>query len=260
MKKILLILLLAPFTIFAQYAVADFIVINDGMDSQYNQLEKVWGAWHQNSIDNGEKTNWAVWKRTPKSDDGENAADYVVFNQFNSKEKMGDYINGSGDFSINGAISTMKSKLKGMSTSSIRKIVQSGQKIKKQVRTYHLQLLDATPLTGGDIKVGDKMTYAAMVQKSDDYEKVESFIAKPYFLNQVMNGKHRWWGFTKVIDRNEEAVGRITHLAWNMWIPDAEHDDYMVENEFIQKVLSDKMQSSREMLNAQELTLVYQNN
>ena len=178
MKKILLILLLAPFTIFAQYAVADFIVINDGMDSQYNQLEKVWGAWHQNSIDNGEKTNWAVWKRTPKSDDGENAADYVVFNQFNSKEKMEDYINGSGDFSINGAISTMKSKLKGMSTSSIRKIVQSEQKIKKQVRTYHLQLLDATPLTGGDIKVGDKMTYAAMVQKSDDYEKVESFIAK----------------------------------------------------------------------------------
>ena len=95
--------------------------INDGMDSQYNQLEKVWGAWHQNSIDNGEKTNWAVWKRTPKSDDGENAADYVVFNQFNSKEKMEDYINGSGDFSINGAISTMKSH--EFSIFSLRKVL-----------------------------------------------------------------------------------------------------------------------------------------
>ena len=151
----------------------------------------------------------------------------------------------------------MKSKLKGMSTSSIRKIVQSEQKIKKQVRTYHLQLLDATPLTGGDIKVGDKMTYAAMVQKSDDYEKVESFIAKPYFLNQVMNGKHRWWGFTKIIDRNENAYENITHIAWNIGIPNAEHDDYMVKNEFIQQVLTDKMNSSREMLNAQELTLVH---
>mgnify|MGYP003322605213 FL=1 len=45
-----------------------------------------------------------------------------------------------------------------------------------------------------------------------------------------------------------------------MYVPDAEHDDYVVENEFIQKVLNDKISSSREMRNAQELTLVYQNN
>ena len=72
-----------------------------------------------------------------------------------------------------------------------------------------------------------------------------------------MNGKHRWCGFTKIVDRNENAYENITHIAWNIGIPNAEHDDYMVENEFIQQVLTDKMNSSREMLNAQELTLVH---
>ena len=148
----------------------------------------------------------------------------------------------------------MKSNLKGMSTGSIRKIVQSEQKIKKQVRTYHLQLLDATPFTGGDLKIGDKMTFAPMIQKSDDYEQVESYIAKPYFLQQVMNGKHRWWAFTKVINRNDQAYKEISHIAWNIFIPGAEFDDRLIENEFVQKVLNDKISSSREMRNAQELT------
>ena len=80
MKKILLILLVFPITLSAQYALADFVVINEGMDADYHKLEKVWGAWHQNSIDKGEKTGWAVWKRTPNDKDDENAAHYVVFN------------------------------------------------------------------------------------------------------------------------------------------------------------------------------------
>ena len=258
MKKIFYLLLIIPFSISAQFAVADYIVLNDGMDNQYNELEKVWKVYHQQSIDAGEKTGWAVWKTTPNKSANENVPHYVVFNQFSSREQMEKW---TKNFDYNKAVLIMKSGLKGkMSSRTINRILSKGPSIKKEVRVYSMKLMDATPLTGGDLKIGDKMTYAPMIQKSDDYEKVESFIAKPYFLNQVMNGKHRWWGFTKVIDRNEEAVERITHLAWNMWIPDAEHDDYMVENEFIQKVLSDKMQSSREMLNAQELTLIYQNN
>ena len=102
------------------------------------------------------------------------------------------------------------------------------------------------------------MTLLTMIQKSDDYEQVESYIAKPYFLQQVMNGK-RWWAFTKVINRNDQAY-KISHIAWNIFIPGAEFDERVVENEFVQKVLSDKISSSREMRNAQELTLVYQSN
>ena len=255
MKKIFYLLLIIPLSISAQFAVADYIVLNEGMDNQYNDLEKVWKVYHQQSIDAGEKIGWAVWKTTPNNSVNENAAHYVVFNQFSSKEQMEKW---TKNFDYNKAVLIMKSELKGkMSSRTINRILSKGPSIKKEVRVYSMKLMDATPLTGGDLKIGDKMTYAPMIQKSDDYEKVESFIAKPYFLNQVMNGKHRWWGFTKIVDRNENAYKNITHIAWNIGIPNAEHDDYMVENEFIQQVLTDKMNSSREMLNAQELTLVH---
>ena len=255
MKKLFYLLLIIPFSISAQFAVADYIVLNEGMENQYNDLEKVWKVYHQQSIDAGEKIGWAVWKTTPNDSANENAAHYVVFNQFSSKEQMEKW---TKNFDYNKAVLIMKSGLKGeMSSRTINRILSKAPSIKKEVRVYSMKLMDATPLTGGDLKIGDKMTYAPMIQKSDDYEKVESFIAKPYFLSQVMNGKHRWWGFTKIIDRNENAYENITHIAWNIGIPNAEHNDYMIENEFVQQVLTDKMNSSREMLNGQELTLVH---
>ena len=258
MKKILLILLVFPITLSAQYALADFVVINDGMDADYHKLEKVWGAWHQNSIDKGEKTGWAVWKRTPNDNDDENAAHYVVFNQFSSKEKMEDYINGGDDFSINSAISTMKSKLKGMSTSSIRKIVQSEQKIKRQVRSYTLQIVDATPLVGGDIKIGDKMSFATMSQKEDDYEEYESNVWKPYFLDEVMRNNHRWWALTKIVDRNENAYKKPSHIVWNIGVENPK--EFLIKDDFISNKMRGMMDTYREMGNAQDLTLIYKTN
>jgi|TARA_B110000444_G_scaffold138882_1_gene130376 hypothetical protein len=258
MKKILLILLVFPITLSAQYALADFVVINEGMDADYHKLEKVWGAWHQNSIDKGEKTGWAVWKRTPNDNDDENAAHYVVFNQFSSKEKMEDYINGGDDFSINSAISTMKSKLKGMSTSSIRKIVQSEQKIKRQVRSYTLQIVDATPLVGGDIKIGDKMSFATMSQKEDDYEEYESNVWKPYFLDEVMRNNHRWWALTKIVDRNENAYKKPSHLVWNIGVENPK--EFLIKDDFISNKMRGMMDTYREMGNAQDLTLIYKTN
>ena len=255
MKKILLILLVFPITLSAQYALADFVVINEGMDADYHKLEKVWGAWHQNSIDKGEKTGWAVWKRTPNDNDDENAAHYVVFNQFSSKEKMEDYINGGDDFSINSAISTMKSKLKGMSTSSIRKIVQSEQKIKRQVRSYTLQIVDATPLVGGDIKIGDKMSFATMSQKEDDYEEYESNVWKPYFLDEVMRNNHRWWALTKIVDRNENAYKKPSHLVWNIGVENPK--EFLIKDDFISNKMRGMMDTYREMGKTQELTLIY---
>ena len=53
---------------------------------------------------------------------------------------------------------------------------------------------------------------------------------------------------------------KLTHIAWNIYVPNSEFDDRVVENEFVQKVLTEKINSSREMRNPQELTLVYQSN
>ena len=42
MKKIFLLLFILPLLISAQYVSADFVVLNDGMDASYNDIEKVW--------------------------------------------------------------------------------------------------------------------------------------------------------------------------------------------------------------------------
>ena len=49
MKKILFLLLI-PFSISAQVVSADFVVINEGMDSSYHDLEKIWSVYHLSLI------------------------------------------------------------------------------------------------------------------------------------------------------------------------------------------------------------------
>ena len=68
MKNIFYLLILFPFLVSAQYAVADFIVLNDGKEKEYEKLEMAWSIFRQNQIDKGQKMNWAVWKRTPQKE------------------------------------------------------------------------------------------------------------------------------------------------------------------------------------------------
>ena len=65
MKKLFYLLLIIPFSISAQFAVADYIVLNEGMDNQYNDLEKVWKVYHQQSIDAGEKQDGQYGRQLP---------------------------------------------------------------------------------------------------------------------------------------------------------------------------------------------------
>ena len=260
MKKLLFLILLLPLSITAQYAVADFIVINQGMEKDYEKLELAWSILRENQIENGQKMNWAVWKRTPKKNDNDNAADYVVFNQFETKEEMDKYLKGNPNFSFSSAASIIRRGMKGMSKSSIiRLITPSKNKIKKEVRTYHIQAIDATPFTGGDLKIGEKINMGAMVQKSDDYEQMESNIWKPYVLEQVKNGLHRGWALIKIINRGETSNKEVTHFTFNIPVEGAEWPPYFVENEFVTKKLTDMMFNSRSApYGGAELTLMMQ--
>ena len=260
MKKIFYLLGLLPFLVSAQYAVADFIVLNDGKEKEYEKLEMAWFIFRQNQIDKGQKMNWNVWKRTPQKDDKANAADYVVFNQFQTKEEMDNYLKGDPKFSFNTAASIMSRGMKGISKSSIvRLITPNKNNIKKEVRRYCIQVIDATPFTGGDLKIGEKIQISAMVEKSDEYEQMESYIWKPYVLEQVKNGLHRGWAFAKIIDKSENAFNEVTHFTFNIPIEGAKWPPFFVENEFITKKLSDIMVTTRDRpYGAGELTLVMQ--
>ena len=62
MKKLFYLLFLFPFIASAQYAIAEFIVLNDGKENDYEKLEMAWSIFRQNQIEKGQKMNWAVWK------------------------------------------------------------------------------------------------------------------------------------------------------------------------------------------------------
>ena len=260
MKRLILLIVFLPLSISAQYAVASFFVVNEGMEKEYEKLELAWSIFRQNQIDKGQKMNWAVWKIDPRKDERANAADYVVFNQFQTKEEMDKYLAGDPNFSFSAAASIMRRGMKGMSKSSIiRLITPSKNNIKKEARTYQIQVLDATPFTGGDLKIGEKINMGAMIQKSDDYEQMESNIYKPYVLEQVKNGLHRGWAFAKIIDKSENAFNDITHFTFNIPVEGAKWPAFFVENEFITKKLTNMMMNSRDTpYGGAELTLMMQ--
>lgn len=253
MKKIFFLILLIPLFSLAQYVGADFIVLNEGKESDYHQLEKIWKAYHQKSVDSGEKIGWSVWKRTPRENDNENAAHYVVFNQFSSKEQMENFMK---NWSMNKAISIMKTGMKGkMSSKTVDRIVKNGGKLKKEVRQYTIQLIDATPLAGGNLKKGDKMYFGTMSQKLDDYEKYESEVWKPVFEREILRNNHRWWAVTKIVDRNDLAYQNATHFVWNIPIKDPK--PFIEEEDYKSNKLQSMMDEFRQMSPASELTLVY---
>ena len=253
MKK-LLFLLLIPFSISAQFVSADFVVLNEGMDLSYHELEKIWSVYHMESIKKGEKVAWSVWKRTPREGDNERAADYVIFNQFSSKEQHDKIMK---NFDFNKVVSSIKRGLKGkMSSSKINRILD--KKVKKEQRNYTLQLVDAFPLMGGDIKVGDKMNFATMIQKDENYEEYESKVWKPAFQNEALRGNFRWWALTRITDRNEKAFKPPTHLVWNIGVENAK--DFLPVSDFVDQEMRDLRDSYREMGNTQELTLIYTSN
>jgi len=197
---------------------------------------------------------WSVWKRTARDNDNENAAHYVVFNQFASKEQSDKAMK---NWNMDKAISMMKAGLKGkMSSRTVNNIVKNGNNLKKQDRQYSIQLIDATVFTGGDLKKGDKMSFATMTQKQDDYEQYESEVWKPVFEREVLRNNHRWWALTKIVERNEPAYQNATHFVWNISVknpkPFLNEDDYKSI-----KMQSESMRDSyRQMSEPSELTLV----
>ena len=258
MKKILITLLITlPLSLSAQYAIVDFFVLNEGMEEEYIALEELWQIYHQNTIDNGDKIFWSVWKRESKEDDGEFAAHYVTINQFASME---DLENENKNFDFEKVVSSIKSSMKGkMSSRKIDKILNV--ETKKQMRRYVLRLNDATPLQGS-IELGDVMKGSAMIKKDNDYEQYESNVAKLYFQDNIKKGNLRWWAFTEIIERSEDAYDDLTHFTWSIRVQGTkmEKDYSLFGNKFTWDKLSKLVSNSRDVKGSNKLTLIMKAN
>ena len=129
---------------------------------------------------------------------------------------------------------------------------------KKNVRQYELQVVDATPFVGGNLKKGDKMFFSAMTQKLDDYEQYESEVWKPTFEREILRNNYRWWGLTKIVNRNDSAYKKPTHLVWN--IPVDNGKPFMEDEDYMSGKMRSMADDYRESSGGNELILVYSTN
>ena len=209
MKKILLLLtVLFSFSVNAQ-TVMWAIDLKDGAEDDYLKLEEFYSEIHKEGLKQGLRSGWSVWKRTPQEGDEANQAEYVIFDNFSSTEQM------EGNGTSNEELAQIAYKGK-MSKRAITKMLETTGSYSRERRTYVLEAVDYTILSGGNIKPGDKATINLMTKKTDDFESYESEIWKPIAEKNIMKGSLRQWVLAKVTDRSENAWSEFTHLAWNL--------------------------------------------
>ena len=132
MKQLLLTLLLTfTFSLNAQYAVMYAVDLNEGAEEDYLKLEAFWSEIHKEAIKQGSQNGWSVWKRTPKETDEANAPEYIIFDGFESEEKM------NAGYNANElAFQVYKGK---MSRRSIQRMLDQTGSESKERRTYQLK-------------------------------------------------------------------------------------------------------------------------
>ena len=251
MKQLLLTLLLTfTFSLNAQYAVMYAVDLNEGAEEDYLKLEAFWSEIHKEAIKQGSQNGWSVWKRTPKETDEASAPEYIIFDGFESEEKMNAGYNGTEL-----AFQAYKGK---MSRRSIQRMLDQTGSESKERRTYQLKGVAATILAGGDIKKGDKMSVNFMNKKTDDFENYETQVWKPVAEKNILAGNLRQWILVEAIGRSENAYSGWTHLVFNV---QAENPgDPVMMSGFKWDKLWEGIESSRDMSEADELVCVYSMN
>ena len=257
MNKTILLLLFCPSLILAQFASIDFFEINDGMEDQYLELEKVWVEFHKQNIEEGKMFGWSLFKVESTSNEDGEGPDYMTLNRFETKEDMDSIWNG---FTMESFNKIVRKRLRGkISSREIKKILQT--KVKKSHHSYVLELKDQT-IPSVEMEIGEIINIDAMVQKVDDYEKYETNWAKPIFQNNVDEGNVKWWGFTEVINRNDQALDEITHFTWRVPIKGKKMDwrsekkQAMFGGEFIFEKITELVRESRDVLGNGKLKLI----
>ena len=257
MKKLLFAIILFPSLIYSQYAASVFVTLNDGMEDEYLQIEKLWSEYHKEAIKKGHKNSWSVWKVNPTGYDDKieksRIPDFMIVETFDTEEQMNEEFARYNEKGLAEIRSLIKKKVKGkMSSSRVNKILSLN--VDKERRGYIHQGIAGTPFTGVGLKPGDKMQITPMEQLQDDYEKFETEFWQKIFLDNVMKGNHRWWGFTKIIARSDNALKFNTHAAWNIGIQGKQLE---IPQDFVSQKIIELTGNARKMYNTTTLELVY---
>ncbi len=237
MKKLLVVIILFPLLSFSQTMFADFKVIEN--ENEYLELEKLWKPYHLKMIEEGKMQAWFLFKIKSLNAEMENPPTHVTINVFRDADQLNSYSQNWNEAAFK---TILRSHFK---KSHINKVLASPPV--SENRRYLLEYVDQTIQAGGYLSVGDVVTVGAMIQKTADYESVETQIYKPYVESQILKGNHRWWSLTKIKDRSENALKQFTHFTWNIPVEGKPFDPYFLQNQFVSDKMAEIVSESRDM-------------
>ena len=250
MKKTVFIIIffLATFS-YAQSTTMLAMLLEDGKEESYLKLEENWQKVNEALVAEGYITQWSVWKRTPREgDDG--WAEYFVMIRRNAKQDKMDQNNWE---------KAAAKAFKGKSKKAINRML-SNEGIVKEMRSRTYKLVSSTGWRGLEWEIGDKAYFHYMTQKNEDFVAYETAVWKPIAQQQILDGYIKYWGLSELIGSNDVTKAlesTSTHIAFNFPTKKENTTEFKPAEDFLGKKAWNALLDSREMLPAEELTLIY---
>ena len=250
MKKIVFVIafFLGTFS-YAQSTTMLAMLLEDGKEESYLKLEENWQKVNEALVADGYITQWSVWKRTPRAND-EGWAQYFVMIRRNAKQDKMDQNNWE---------KAAAKAFKGKSKKAINRML-SNEGIVKEMRSRTYKLVSSTGWRGLEWEIGDKAYFHYMTQKNEDFVAYETAVWKPIAQQQILDGYIKYWGLSELIGSNDVTKAlesTSTHIAFNFPTKKENTTEFKPAEDFLGKKAWNALLDSREMLPAEELTLIY---
>ena len=250
MKKIVFVIafFLATFS-YAQSTTMLAMLLEDGKEESYLKLEENWQKVNEALVADGYITQWSVWKRTPRAND-EGWAQYFVMIRRNAKQDKMDQNNWE---------KAAAKAFKGKSKKAINRML-SNEGIVKEMRSRTYKVDSSTGWRGLEWEIGDKAYFHYMTQKNEDFVAYETAVWKPIAQQQILDGYIKYWGLSELIGSNDVTKAlesTSTHIAFNFPTKKENNTEFKPAEDFLGKKAWNALLDSREMLPAEELTLIY---
>ena len=234
---------------YAQSTTMLAMLLEDGKEESYLKLEEDWQKVNEALVAEGYITQWSVWKRTPREgDDG--WAEYFVMIRRNAKQDKMDQNNWE---------EVAKKVFKGKSKKAINKML-SNKGIVKEMRSRTYKVVTTTGWRGLEWEIGDKSSFHYMTQKNVDFIAYETSVWKPIAQQQILDGYLKYWGVSELIESNDVTKAlesKATHIAFNFPTKKENTTELKPADDFLGQKAWSALSDSREMLPAEELTLIY---
>ena len=174
---------------YSQVIVMDIVQVKEGMNAQYEAVEKFVEPIKREAVKMGKQLGWYIMKRKSGGDlsevENKGIGDYIILNIFEDEAQMKSGMDWNA---------TANKVYKGkMSARTIQKKMNSFNAPRKDTRTYTLKNIYYTK--PGQVNRGETIYIFPAEALNDEYEQ---------------------WGFNKITKRSDNAYQNLTHIIFNI--------------------------------------------